>query len=138
LQEVARSATSHAPLEAVSTITASTEFAVEVPRVTPAHAHEPEQPNPLTAMRLLLGEAAIAALRACLVHGDPVAVVVLGGAVLVGGDALVSGAAAGDPPHPANIRPATRQRPNAPEHLRYPCRGRNTTLLTRVRASSAQ
>src|ERR1700722_6265053 len=125
LQAVARSATCQDPLDALSTITASTECAAEVPTGTPAHAQEAEQPNPLTLMRSLLGDAAIAAPRDCFVHGDPA---VVGGALLVE-DVVVLGAAAGGAPHPAHSSPASRQRPTASEPLPNPCRGRDTPLL---------
>lgn len=88
MHAVARSVTAHAGPEAMSTITASNEFWELVPSVTPAHAHGPEQPNPLTEMRSLFGEAWMPAVMAADVHGGPTAaavveVVVVGTVVVV-------------------------------------------------------
>ena len=112
MHAVARSATAHAGPDAMSTMIASNEFWELAPSVTPAHAHGPEQPNPLTAMSSLFGEAWMAAVMAAEVQGGPTAAavveVVVGGAVVGVVDLVVDlVGAAGELLQPASARGTT-------------------------------
>ncbi len=90
---------------------ASNELWAFVPSVTPAHAHAPEQPNPLTAMRSLFGEAWMPAVMAAEVHGGPTAAalveVVVGGTVVVVVVVVDLASAAGELLQPASARATT-------------------------------
>ena len=124
MHAVARSATAHAGPEAMSTMMASNELWAFVPSVTPAHAHAPEQPNPLTAMRSLFGEAWMPAVMAAEVHGGPTAAalveVVVGGTVVVVVVVVVVdlARAAGELLQPASARATTMPSAVAPGRAR--------------------
>src|ERR1017187_1775320 len=101
LQAGARSAICQELPEALRTKTASSPGW----RVTPAQAHGPPQPEPLTEMSPSFGVAVTPGLMAASVHGGAGAVVVVvgAGAVLleVGGEVVVvAGAAEGLDEHP--------------------------------------
>src|ERR1035441_2374013 len=87
-------------------------------RVTPAQAHGPEQPKPLTEMSPSFGVAEIPAVMAAWVHGGPgTVVVVAGGGAVVVVVVVVTGAAEGGDVHPARTSgmampsAATKRRP---------------------------